>query len=451
MATEPLDTMEATRDPSAPAIGLCAPPRQVVIGPSQVRPPSQRGVAPKLAETVQPRCTASGFELASRLDAIASLERALRLDPQHWRAATNLASCLLQCERFDDAVAPAQLAARQQPTLIAAHLVLAKALQAAGKPRAALPAAREAVRLHRAGAAQPEGAASGENPLLALGDLLVDLSELKEAWGYALEVAEISGQAGPQMASACTLAGRVQQCAGQHEQALAAFEKAAKLDPSKPRASQLRLAMITTALAAESARRTAAEPPPRPSSPPPSPPPRRRLRRRRAVAASTATAPPIAPPAAPPPRRPTTTPTTVTPSAQPTAPLAAPPPSPRPPPPSASPPPPPHRRHLHHQPPPPATAPTLPHAATSPIDRGADGTADRAASRAAATSQRAAGFPLLPPLPLPSSLLHSSPPDSPCTVKAETGGAVGRWGGNGTDGGGGDGRRGCGEGGHAAI
>ena len=53
----------------------------------------------------------AGDALASRLDAIASLERALRLDPQHWRAATNLASCLLQCERFDDAVAPAQLAA----------------------------------------------------------------------------------------------------------------------------------------------------------------------------------------------------------------------------------------------------------------------------------------------------------------------------------------------------
>ena len=97
--------------------------------------------------------------------------------------------------------------------------------------------------------AQPEGAVS-ESPLFTLGEVLVELDELTEAWKYAVTAAEASGQQGSQMALACTLAGRVQQKAGQYEQALAAFEKATKLDPSKPRANQLRTSMITTALRA---------------------------------------------------------------------------------------------------------------------------------------------------------------------------------------------------------
>ena len=178
-----------------------------------------------------------------------SLERALRLDPNDWRAAINLASCQLQLECFDDAIASAKIAVRLQPQYVGAHLVLAKALLAGGRPRAALPAAREALRLQKAGVAQPDGSTC-ESPLFTLGEVLVELDELAEAWKHAVEAAEASGQQGPQMALACTLAGRVQQKAGQHEQALAAYEKATKLDPSKPRANQLRTSMITTALRA---------------------------------------------------------------------------------------------------------------------------------------------------------------------------------------------------------
>ena len=40
------------------------------------------------------------------------------------------------------------------------------------------------------------------------------LDELQEAWGYAVEAAKAFGHVGPQMARACTLAGRVQSKAG---------------------------------------------------------------------------------------------------------------------------------------------------------------------------------------------------------------------------------------------
>ena len=180
-----------------------------------------------------------------------SFGAALRLEPSNWRAAANHAAALLQLEGGRAAVAPARAAAALEPTAIVSHVLLASALRAAGELRAAQAAAREAVRLEAAGAPQPSDATCGEPPRIVLGEVLVESGELQEAWALALQMAEASAHAGPQMALACTLAGRVQLANRQYEGALDAFEKASKLDPpNKARPTRLRTAMVTQALRA---------------------------------------------------------------------------------------------------------------------------------------------------------------------------------------------------------
>lgn len=191
--------------------------------------------------------------------AVRSFQCVLEREPSHWRAAVNLASALVQLGRWVEAVEPARKAVRLQPSLVAAGVVLAHAQRGSGELTGAMEAARNALAVHRKGDPQPVDGAI-ESPLVVLGEILVDLAErreshegkrqLEEAWALAIEAADAASHAGAPMASACTLAGRVQQTAGQYESALASYEKAAKLDPSRPRPMQLRTAMITRALRA---------------------------------------------------------------------------------------------------------------------------------------------------------------------------------------------------------
>ena len=119
------------------------------------------------------------------------------------------------------------------------------------------PYGHAGVRLESASVPQPAAAAC-EAPWLVLGELLVDLHELDEAWQLALTAAAAAEQqaARPsslqpsQMAKACLLAGRVQEAAGQYEKSLDAYAKAAHLSPSLQRASHLRVRAITRTLRA---------------------------------------------------------------------------------------------------------------------------------------------------------------------------------------------------------
>ena len=222
--------------------------------------------------------------------AVASFERALSLDASDWRSALNLASSHLRLERGPDAVRAACRVTTLMPTFVAGHVVLASAHRLCGARAAALCAAREARRLHSLHAMQPLEAQGLEHELpgLLLGDLLVDDghddADLQEAWMLATEAANAAtaalsqvqvtascsgGGAGAgargavadaasaasaatiqqQMALACTLAGRVQQAAGAHEGAMAAYTKAIACRPTRAaRPTRLRTALVTKAL-----------------------------------------------------------------------------------------------------------------------------------------------------------------------------------------------------------
>jgi tetratricopeptide (TPR) repeat protein len=190
---------------------------------------------------------ALSLQLGDPEAAVPSLQRAVAQNPTEWRASTNLAAALLNLGRTVEAAPIARRVVRAQPRLIAGHLLLSQAFHAAGDLQGALAAAREALRLDRAREAQPAGA-SYESPLCAVGEILVEMRELEEAWSLAIEAAEAAGNTGVEMARACTLAGRVQEAAGQYEKALDAYAKATILDPRKPRANQLRVAMVTRSL-----------------------------------------------------------------------------------------------------------------------------------------------------------------------------------------------------------
>ena len=192
------------------------------------------------------------LQLDDAAAAIPGLQRASKnAFPGQWRAAANLAIAFQQLERWPEAVDAAKRATKLQPTYVVAHLTLAQSLQGAKRLREALAAAREAARLHDAGVSvypQPPEAKS-DNPRCFVGEVLVDLGELEEAWKIALTAADEAGGEGASMALACMLAGRVQAAAGQYEKALDAMAKAAKLDSAKAvRANNLRLALITKAL-----------------------------------------------------------------------------------------------------------------------------------------------------------------------------------------------------------
>ena len=197
------------------------------------------------------------LQLGDYAAAVSSLQTTLAHDASNWHAAINLASAFNHLEQWEDAVHAARLAIAKQPTVVAAHVVLSQSLHMAGDLRGALTAAREAVRLESASVPQPAAAAC-EAPWLVLGELLVDLHELDEAWQLALTAAAAAEQqaARPsslqpsQMAKACLLAGRVQEAAGQYEKSLDAYAKAAHLSPSLQRASHLRVRAITRTLRA---------------------------------------------------------------------------------------------------------------------------------------------------------------------------------------------------------
>ena len=192
---------------------------------------------------------ALSLQLGELEEALPSLEFVIRVDPSNWHAATNLSTCLLQCDRAAEAVNAARLLIGMQPNFIAGRVILAQALRATGALREALAEARKALKLKEDMVPQPTESAY-DPPLFIVAELLVDVGELKEAWELAIRGAEVAQHGGPQMVLACTIAGRVQEANGQYEQALAAFEKATKLDPSKPRANSLRTGMITKALRA---------------------------------------------------------------------------------------------------------------------------------------------------------------------------------------------------------
>ena len=192
------------------------------------------------------------FQLDDPESAIPGLQFALDSNVPNLsgRAATNLALALRSLERWSEAIDTARRAVRLQPKLIAAHMALTHALRGAARHKEALVAAREALRLHDAHEPQPPEATC-DAPATTVGELLVDMGELQEAWQLALRAADEAGRAGGAMALACTLAGRVQVAAGQYESALDAFEKAKALDPSRAaRPSVLRLEAITPALRA---------------------------------------------------------------------------------------------------------------------------------------------------------------------------------------------------------
>ena len=209
------------------------------------------------AATIHPQASIAAYmhgalslQLGEPQAAVPSLEHALHLDPTNWRAATNLATALLQCDRAAEAVVAARAATRAQPSFVAARVVLSQALRAQGETNKALAEAHRALALkeHKSAAIPDDDA--HESALLSLGELLVELNALAEAWALALHMAESAGHADPRMARACTLAGLVQEANGQLEAALAAYEKAAKLDPSHPHASARRTSLIPRALRA---------------------------------------------------------------------------------------------------------------------------------------------------------------------------------------------------------
>ena len=190
--------------------------------------------------------------------AIASLQLALQADASNWMAATNLASLLLRADQAVQAVPAARAIVRRVPGFIAGQVLLATALQGAGKLNAAADAAREAVRLEAAGEPQPVQTKCN-SPRVVLGEILCDLGELHEAWELAVQSAgaadeierrEARGAGAALMAAACILAGRVQSEAGQYEKALDSYAKAMKLEPATQRASALRNGIITKALRA---------------------------------------------------------------------------------------------------------------------------------------------------------------------------------------------------------
>ena len=230
------------------------------------------------------------LQLGELLAAVASFERALSLDASDWRSALNLASSHLRLERGPDAVRAACRVTTLMPTFVAGHVVLASAHRLSGARAAALCAAREARRLHFLHAMQPLEAQGLEHepPGLLLGDLLVDDghddADLQEAWMLATEAANAATAALSQVqvtascsgggagagargavadaasaasaatiqqhaALACTLAGRVQQAAGAHEGAMAAYTKAIACNPTRAaRPTRLRTALVTRAL-----------------------------------------------------------------------------------------------------------------------------------------------------------------------------------------------------------
>ena len=188
------------------------------------------------------------LQLGNLSEAVPSLERAMRLMPTNWRVATNLASGLLQLGRGAEAVAAARRSVDLQPKLLTAHLVLANALRLTGDLQGALASARDALRLNDTVNGAQHAETLPDAALLLLGDILVDLGQLKEAWQHALTAANAAQHTGAAMARACVLAGRVQEANGQYEGALAAYEKATRLDPEARRPVQLRTAVITQVL-----------------------------------------------------------------------------------------------------------------------------------------------------------------------------------------------------------
>jgi tetratricopeptide (TPR) repeat protein len=80
-------------------------------------------------------------------DAVASLRRALALDPHHKLAANNLGNALLAMARTDEAVAAYRLAIRLDPGYAEAHFNLGAALRDWGSLDAAIASVRAALRL----------------------------------------------------------------------------------------------------------------------------------------------------------------------------------------------------------------------------------------------------------------------------------------------------------------
>ena len=190
-----------------------------------------RGACAALAKctTTDPESVDAAFmhgalclQLQDHARAAESLRRAVRLDPSAWRASVNLASALSSLAHAtedaspeaaleaaalaDEAATHARRALRQQPTLIAAHVVLAQVLRLRGtesRPRGRGPsggggastesgrwaercrelleagqaAADEALRLFEGRVSQPAGANSA-SPLLLSGELAADIAEL---------------------------------------------------------------------------------------------------------------------------------------------------------------------------------------------------------------------------------------------------------------------------------
>ena len=193
------------------------------------------------------------------LPAKKSLAKAYKRAPGDWQINTNLASACLHLGKYDLAVQHAGKACQLQPRVAAARLILIQALRGMateseesekkGVLTAALNAGKEALRIYASKEPQPAGANS-EPPMCAVGEVLVDLGELDEAWSLAVQAADAAGQSGPLMGNACILAGRVQEAAGQYEKALDAYQKATmqQSSGSHERATALRTNLITKAL-----------------------------------------------------------------------------------------------------------------------------------------------------------------------------------------------------------
>lgn len=201
------------------------------------------------------------LQLGEHADAVCSFELALAHDPANWRIEINLALALHQLEKWVEAAAHARRATELQPAVVAAHVLLAQSLRMAGELKAALAAAREAYRLDTSHVPQPAEAAhlKHEAPWLVVGEVLVDMDELIEAWQLAVDAAKVA-ECEPDgdrnnsdivgestMAKACLLAARVHEAAGQHEKALDAYAKASHLY-ARGRGSALRVRIITKTL-----------------------------------------------------------------------------------------------------------------------------------------------------------------------------------------------------------
>lgn len=157
-----------------------------------------------------------------RLGAIALLQTALDINPNHANSHFSLGNALQQEGQQEGAIHHYRQAIELDPTFAQAHNNLGIALQSLKNPEQALACLETAVEL----------LPSDANSLFNLGNVLIDLNRIEQA----IEAYERAAELGCQLPMLFNNLGNAFREIGRLEASQAAFERALKLDPQLPEA-----------------------------------------------------------------------------------------------------------------------------------------------------------------------------------------------------------------------